>query len=159
MYVKIMAGFFEVKGVPSNLPKVLPIITSETACLLLHFLPKIGVIRAQRLIRHFKAPEKIFSAETKALLTVEGMGLKQVSVLQQWETYLPRVRAEKKFMEREGIRAILPIHEEYPMRLLHCPDAPVVLFCKVQVRSITPKWSVLRGPETPPIMAGPVHKL
>ena len=124
-------------------------ITSETACLLLHFLPKIGVIRAQRLIRHFKAPEKIFSAETKALLSVDGMGLKQVSALQQWEAYLPRVRAEQKFMENEGIRAILPIHEEYPMRLLHCPDAPVVLFCKGTSPFANPKVVSIVGTRTP----------
>ena len=107
-------------------------ITSEKACLLLHFLPKIGPIRAQRLLRHFKTPEAIFFADPKALLSVEGMGLKHLSTLQSWESYLPQLEREEKLMSAAGIRAIIPTHKEYPNRLLNCPDAPVVLFCKGQ---------------------------
>lgn len=103
-------------------------ITSDTACLLLHFLPQMGPIRAQRLLRQFPVAEKIFEADSKSLLQVRGMGLKQIEILQQWDDFLPQVIEEERLMAQEEIQMLSAVHPNYPKRLLQCPDAPVVLF-------------------------------
>jgi len=48
--------------------------------------------------------------------------------MKNWDDALRRAAAEMAFMEKGGIRALCLGDEDYPQRLSHCPDAPVVLY-------------------------------
>ena len=50
--------------------------------------------------------------------------------LKNWDEALHRAAAEMEFIERGGIRALTLNDADYPERLHHCADAPIVLFYK-----------------------------
>ncbi|MBQ4386005.1 MAG: DNA-processing protein DprA [Prevotella sp.] len=50
--------------------------------------------------------------------------------LKNWDEALHRAAAEMEFIEKGGIRALTLNDADYPERLRHCADAPIVLFYK-----------------------------
>lgn len=53
-----------------------------------------------------------------------------VEALKDWDEPMKRADFEMKYMEEHGIRAITLTDEDYPQRLMECPDAPIVLYYK-----------------------------
>lgn len=53
-----------------------------------------------------------------------------VEALKDWDEPMKRADFEMKYMEEHGIRAITLTDEDYPQRLIECPDAPIVLYYK-----------------------------
>ena len=52
------------------------------------------------------------------------------TALKSWDEALRRAAAEMEFTEKGGIRILTLNDPDYPERLRHCPDAPVVLYYK-----------------------------
>ena len=52
------------------------------------------------------------------------------AAMKNWDEALHRAAAEMEFIEKGGIRALTLDDVDYPERLRHCPDAPIVLFYK-----------------------------
>lgn len=50
--------------------------------------------------------------------------------MRNWDEALKRAESELAFTEAKGIRALTMQDEDYPQRLLECPDAPLVLYYK-----------------------------
>jgi DNA processing protein len=48
--------------------------------------------------------------------------------LKDWDEPMKRADFELKYMQEHGIRALTLTDEDYPQRLLECPDAPIVLY-------------------------------
>jgi len=48
--------------------------------------------------------------------------------LKDWDEPMKRAEFELKYMEEHGIRALTLMDDDYPQRLLECPDAPIVLY-------------------------------
>ena len=53
-----------------------------------------------------------------------------VEALRQWDEPMRRAEAEMKFIGEHGIRALTLIDDDYPQRLVECPDAPLILYYK-----------------------------
>lgn len=53
-----------------------------------------------------------------------------MAALQDWDDAKKRADFEQKYMYEHGIRGLLLSDEDYPQRLLECPDAPLVLYYK-----------------------------
>ena len=53
-----------------------------------------------------------------------------VAALQDWDDAMKRADFEQKYMYEHGIRGLVLTDEDYPQRLLECPDAPLVLYYK-----------------------------
>lgn len=53
-----------------------------------------------------------------------------MTALQDWDDAMKRAEFEQKYMYEHGIRGLVLSDEDYPQRLLECPDAPLVLYYK-----------------------------
>lgn len=87
----------------------------------------VGDIMAKKLINHCGSAEAVLSATRKQLLAIDGVGEVAFKNLQDKEVF-KAAEAEMKFIEREGIKPLFYKEEDYPEKLKHCIDAPVLLF-------------------------------
>ena len=87
----------------------------------------VGDIVAKRLINHLGSAEAVFKAKKSQITAIEGIGdiiynnLKNTSVFKLAE-------AEVKFVRENNIKPLFYLDANYPDRLKHCIDGPVVLF-------------------------------
>ena len=51
-----------------------------------------------------------------------------VEALKNWDEPMKRAEYELKYMEEHSIRALTLNDDDYPKRLLECPDAPIILY-------------------------------
>lgn len=87
----------------------------------------IGDITAKKLLQNFGSAEEIFKAKKTELAKIDGIGkailsnLKKTSIFHLAET-------ELNFLEKENITSLYFQNDNYPERLKHCIDAPILLF-------------------------------
>jgi DNA processing protein len=87
----------------------------------------VGDIVAKRLINHLGTPEAVFTAKKSQITAIEGIGeivynnLKNPAVFKLAE-------AEVKFVRDNKIKPLYYLDKDYPERLKHCIDGPVVVF-------------------------------
>ena len=95
----------------------------------LTYIPGIGNRTARKLVNHFASAEKIFSSTRKELLEVEGIRKNVVDAILS-QKLLSKVEKELKLIEKYKIKVLSFKSKNYPQRLLHCIDAPSVLYYK-----------------------------
>ena len=101
--------------------------------LALQAVPNIGDITAKKLIQHCGSPEAVFKASSRALQSIDGICSVVTSALQHSKT-LKAAEQELKFMQKHNIKAQYFEDDDYPFRLKHCIDGPIVLFQKGNIR-------------------------
>lgn len=89
----------------------------------------IGAVQAKTLIQSFGSAKEVFTAKTRELSTVPGIGSARAEAIKQFENF-SHIEAKLNFLELHGIQALCFDDEAYPKRLLHCYDAPVLLYYK-----------------------------
>lgn len=98
----------------------------------LTLVPKVGAKTARNLVSYCGGARQIFECNQRELQKIPGIGkniarhLDRVDVLQQAEK-------ELRFIESEGIKALFYLDDEYPDRLKHFSDSPVLLYYKGNV--------------------------
>lgn len=88
----------------------------------------VGDIVAKKLINHCGSAEGVFNAKRNQVLAIEGVGEILYKNLKDNAAAFRHAEAEYKFIEQSGIKALYYQEEEYPERLKHCIDGPVILF-------------------------------
>lgn len=89
----------------------------------------IGPKLSRILLTHCGSVEAVFNSSKKDLLSIPGIGPSAVeSILSK--TYLKEAEAEIEFIQRHQIEAIWIEDDNYPSRLRHCEDAPILLYYK-----------------------------
>lgn len=89
--------------------------------------PKIGDITAKRLIAHCGTPEGVFFESKKNLLKIDGIGSYTISELNK-NKLLKLAEKELKFISDNNIITLYFQDIDYPERLKHCVDGPILLF-------------------------------
>lgn len=97
----------------------------------LTLVPSVGPVIGKNLLRALGDPKAVFTARKRDLLAVPGVGEHIASNLLQSD-WLRLAEKEIRTMEHGGIRALFFQDSEYPQRLKHFPDSPLVLFYKGQ---------------------------
>ncbi|HYX08074.1 MAG TPA: DNA-processing protein DprA, partial [Bacteroidales bacterium] len=92
-------------------------------------LPLVGGITARKLIAYAGSAEAVFNEKKTALLKIPGIG-KQTAQHILNRKVLEQAENEIEALSRHNIRAVFYLDEEYPARLKHCTDAPVLLYVK-----------------------------
>ena len=93
----------------------------------LSLIPKIGHITAKKLIAYVGSIEGIFSESKKNLLKIPGIGnILSESIVSS--NVLNQAVEEIDFIKRKNIRVYFYLDKEYPERLRHCDDAPLLLY-------------------------------
>ena len=89
----------------------------------------IGDITAKKLIRYCGSAEAVFKASDKALENIEGIGSLLINNLKD-TSCIKRAEKELRFIEDHQIDYSFYLDEDYPEKLKHCPDGPILLFKK-----------------------------
>jgi DNA processing protein len=95
----------------------------------LSMVPNIGDVHTKTLLQHFSSAEKIFSARKSELEKIPGIGSVRAAAIRNYRNF---EKAEKEilFLEKYRINALYNNDDVYPKRLIHCYDAPPLLYFK-----------------------------
>jgi len=87
----------------------------------------VGDIVAKKLISHCGDAFSVFKNKVSKLESIDGVGTILLKNLKD-KTVFDKAEAELKFIEKNDIRVSFFTDEEYPERMKHCVDGPVLLF-------------------------------
>ncbi|MEL1253800.1 DNA-processing protein DprA [Flavobacterium sp. DGU38] len=87
----------------------------------------VGDIMAKKLLANFGNAENIFKAKNSQIAAVDGVGAVLLKNLKD-KTVFEKASQELKFIEQNNIRTSFFQEENYPERLKHCIDSPVLIF-------------------------------
>ncbi len=90
-------------------------------------IPSIGSVNGKKLISYCGGAEAVFKEKKKALLKIPGIGSNTVNNIVN-QSVLKRAEQEIAFIEKYNIRPLFYTDDEYPRRLFHCEDGPVMLY-------------------------------
>jgi len=89
----------------------------------------VGPILAKNLINALGSAEAVFKEKDKGLAAIQGVSYKVSSALKA-EYPLQRAEKEMSFIDKNGFLMHFYQDASYPRRLMHCADAPVILYQK-----------------------------
>lgn len=95
--------------------------------LALQHIPNLGDSTAKKLIRHAGSAEGVFREKMGNLLKIGGIGKIKLQELHD-PVHLKAAEKEISFIEQNQIKCLYFKEEEYPERLKHCLDGPILLF-------------------------------
>lgn len=93
----------------------------------------IGAINAKKLIAYCGGAESVFKETKSALEKIPGLGNKMINEIINSQTSLIEAEAEMRFMEENDVNALFFLDKDYPRRLKHCEDGPIVLYTKGKI--------------------------
>jgi DNA processing protein len=113
-------------------------------------LPKVGPVTARQLLQFFE-PEALFSLSLDTLMSVEGINAYAASsIYQNRNQALDKAqRVWEDLKNTEGVSLLWIGEENYPQRLSHCYDAPVLLFQRGSLSLNTTKSIGIIGTRRP----------
>lgn len=95
--------------------------------LALQNVTKIGDVTAKKLIAHCGSVEAVFKEKKENLLKIDGIGTVTISDLYN-SKHLKEAEKELEFIKAEGIKTHYFTSDNYPEKLKHCIDSPILLF-------------------------------
>ena len=99
----------------------------------LQAVPNIGDITAKKLIHHCGSSEAVFKETKTNLSKIEGIGTQTIKHLHETK-HLKAAEKELSFMEKHKIQGLYFEDTQYPFKLKHCIDGPIVLFQKGNIK-------------------------
>jgi DNA processing protein len=93
----------------------------------LTMIPEIGAIHAKNLLDKFGLPQDIFKAKKRDLACMEGIGEIRARSIKGFHDF-NAAEKEMNFLKKNSIQPLFILSAEYPKRLLHCNDAPILLY-------------------------------
>lgn len=95
--------------------------------LALQHVPNLGDATAKKLIRHAGSAEGVFREKVGNLLKIDGIGKSKLQELHD-SVHLTAAEKEINFIEQNKIKCLYFKDENYPERLKHCLDGPILMF-------------------------------
>lgn len=89
--------------------------------------PKIGDILAKKLIANCGSPEAVINESPKKLIKIDGIGASVISGLRK-DVQLKKAEKELRFIKDNNIKSSYFQDANYPEKLKHCIDGPILLF-------------------------------
>ncbi len=100
--------------------------------LALQNIPNLGDSTAKKLIRHLGSAEAVLKAKRETLLKIDGIGNIKLKGFHD-AAHLRAAEAELKFIQENNIRYAFYQDQDYPEKLKHCNDGPILLFSRGQI--------------------------
>ncbi|MBT8246040.1 MAG: DNA-protecting protein DprA [Winogradskyella sp.] len=95
--------------------------------LALQHVPKIGGTTAKKLIAHCGSAEAVFKEKKNNILKIDGVGTVTIQGLYD-KIHFEQAEKELRFIKENNIGYSYFLGANYPERLKHCIDGPLVLF-------------------------------
>ncbi len=89
----------------------------------------VGDTTAKKLLQHCGSAESVFKENTQALLKIEGVGTLLLKNLKN-KAYRIKAEEELQYIQQNKIHYDYFTDANYPERLKHCLDGPILLFSK-----------------------------
>lgn len=89
----------------------------------------VGDVLARQLISYCGSPEAVFREKKRVLEKIPDIGPKTAAAISAFRDFSVAER-ELLFIRKHGIQMYYYLDEDYPTRLKHCHDAPVLLYFK-----------------------------
>ncbi len=103
-------------------------------------LQGIGDITAKKLIAYCGSAEQVFKEKNNVLEKIPGIGVVNArGILQSKTEALVTAEEEIKFITKNNIQPLFYLDKNYPKRLIHCEDGPVMLYTKGTIDFNLPK--------------------
>jgi DNA processing protein len=87
----------------------------------------VGDIVAKKLINHCGSAQEVFNSKSQHLKNIDGIGEILIKKLKD-KTVHEKAEQELKFIQQEKINICYYQNENYPEKLKHCIDGPLLLF-------------------------------
>jgi len=87
----------------------------------------VGDIIAKKLMNHCGSAEAVFKTKTQQLAAIDGVGTMLLKNLKD-QSVFDKANKELEFIQNNSINVSYFQNENYPDKLKHCVDAPVLLF-------------------------------
>lgn len=97
--------------------------------LALQHIPNIGDVTAKKLIQYCGSAEAVFKEKRQILLKIDGIGAKTIQNVFD-EHHLKAAEEELLFIKQNNITCLYFKDDNYPQRLKHCVDGPILMFQK-----------------------------
>ena len=104
----------------------------------------VGDLTARKLIAACGSAEAVFSEKLSLLSRIEGVGVMAVRAVRNRRNLIDAEK-EMTWLQKHKIRVMPYSDPEYPFRLKHCPDGPLVLFTKGNIRLDVPRFLSVVG--------------
>jgi len=95
----------------------------------LTLIPHVGAVNGKNLISYCGSVEAVFKNSKRALLKIPGVGKETANSIATQEV-LAMAELEMKYLEENDIKPYYFLDDNYPSRLKHLPDAPILLYFK-----------------------------
>ncbi|KJD34149.1 DNA processing protein DprA [Tamlana nanhaiensis] len=95
--------------------------------LALQHVPNIGDIIAKRLINHCGSAEAVLKEKPSNLLKIDGIGKITIKHLHE-ASHVVEAEKELRFIKENHIKTLYFEANNYPKKLKHCIDGPILLF-------------------------------
>lgn len=95
----------------------------------LTLIPNIGVVNGKKLVAYCGGAEAVFCEKKKALLQINGIREDAIKSIGSHEV-MKRAEQELEFIDKNGIKPLFYLDKDYPKRLQHCHDSPLMLYYK-----------------------------
>lgn len=95
----------------------------------LTLIPGVGDINGKKLVAYCGGVEAVFKEKRGNLLKIPGIGQSVVNSIHNSKILL-RSEEEMKFIEKYQITPLFYLDDDYPTRLTHCVDSPILLYYK-----------------------------
>ena len=95
----------------------------------LTLVPGVGDVNGKKLVAYCGGAEAVFCESRKSLMKIPGIGENTVNNIVSQKTLL-HAENEMRFIERNGVKALFYLDQDYPKRLQHCHDSPMMLYYK-----------------------------
>lgn len=93
----------------------------------LSLIPKIGHITAKKLVSYVGSFEGVFRETKKNLIKIPGIGSILAESIVNSEV-ISKAEEEIEFIKANKITPVFYLDKNYPERLKHCDDAPILLY-------------------------------
>ena len=93
----------------------------------LTMIPEIGCIHAKNLLDNFGSAANIFNAKKKDLAQLTGIGEIRAKNIKNFSNF-NAAEKEIQFLKKNGFQSHFILSPQYPNRLIHCNDAPILLY-------------------------------
>ncbi|MGM1054650.1 MAG: DNA-processing protein DprA [Bacteroidota bacterium] len=97
--------------------------------LALQHIPNLGDSTAKKLIRHLGSAEAVLKSKKESLLKIDGIGKFKLKGFYD-SAHLHAAEAELKFIQENKIQYYYYQDMDYPEKLKHCNDGPILLFSR-----------------------------
>lgn len=106
--------------------------------LALQHVPNLGDASAKKLIRHAGSAEAIFKEKKSTLLKIDGIGNSKLNDLFSSEN-LNAAEKELEYIRQNNIKTLYFLEQDYPEKLKHCFDGPILLFKRGNIDLVNKK--------------------